>query len=90
MRHDILAQGVPSADQFATVQLFPNHLRRGGRPGHLEELTRQLPFDLIDAVVAGTGAVEHRLQVLPSSAAVDFLLALGKSATWSTYGCGRR
>jgi hypothetical protein len=35
-------------------------------PGHLGELTQVVPFELVDAVLAETGARERRLRVLPS------------------------
>lgn len=46
-------------------------------PGHLGELTRQVPFELVDAVLEQTRATEHRLRVLPSRVGVYFVLALG-------------
>jgi hypothetical protein len=46
-------------------------------PGHLGELTRFLPFELVDAVLAEHRAVERRLRSLPSRVGVYFLLALG-------------
>jgi hypothetical protein len=46
-------------------------------PGHLGELTRIVPFDLVDAVLEEAGARERRLRLLPSRAGVYFLLALG-------------
>lgn len=46
-------------------------------PGHLGELTRQLPFELVDAVLAETGRVEQRLRDLPARVGVYFVLALG-------------
>ncbi|GAA1171579.1 IS4 family transposase [Streptomyces hebeiensis] len=45
--------------------------------GHLGELTRYVPFDLVDAVLAETGRVQKRLRLLPSRVGVYFLLALG-------------
>jgi hypothetical protein len=45
-------------------------------PGHLGELTRIVPFELADAVLADTGRAEHRLRLLPSRVGVYFLLAL--------------
>jgi hypothetical protein len=45
-------------------------------PGHLGELTQYLPFELVDAVLEETGAVERRLRDLPSRVGVYFLLAL--------------
>jgi hypothetical protein len=46
-------------------------------PGHLGELTRIVPFELVDAVLEEAGARERRLRLLPSRADVYFLLALG-------------
>lgn len=45
-------------------------------PGHLGELTRHLPFELVDAVLAETGRCERRLRDLPSRVGVYFVLAL--------------
>jgi Insertion element 4 transposase N-terminal/Transposase DDE domain len=46
-------------------------------PGHLGELTWQVPFELADAVLEETRAQERRLRVLPSRAGMYFVLALG-------------
>jgi Insertion element 4 transposase N-terminal/Transposase DDE domain len=46
-------------------------------PGHLGELTRVVPFELVDAVLEEAGARERRLRLLPSRVGVYFLLALG-------------
>jgi hypothetical protein len=46
-------------------------------PGHLGELTRYLPFELVDDVLAHTRTVQQRLRVLPSRTGVYFVLALG-------------
>ena len=46
-------------------------------PGHLGELTQQVPFELADAVLAETGTVEQRLRDLPSRVGLYFVLALG-------------
>jgi len=46
-------------------------------PGHLGELTRVVPFELVDAVLEEAGGRERRLRLLPSRAGVYFLLALG-------------
>jgi hypothetical protein len=45
-------------------------------PGHLGELTRIVPFELADAVVADNGAGERRLRLLPSRAGIYFVLAM--------------
>jgi hypothetical protein len=46
-------------------------------PGHLGELTRIVPFELADGVLADAGAVQRRLRLLPSRVGVYFVLALG-------------
>ena len=46
-------------------------------PGHLGELTRYLPFELVDDVLAQTRTVQQRLRDLPSRTGVYFVLALG-------------
>jgi hypothetical protein len=46
-------------------------------PGHLGELTRYLPFELVDDVLRQTGTVQRRLRALPSRTGVYFVLALG-------------
>jgi Insertion element 4 transposase N-terminal/Transposase DDE domain len=46
-------------------------------PGHLGELTQQVPFELADAVLAETGTVQQRLRDLPSRIGLYFVLALG-------------
>ena len=46
-------------------------------PGHLGELTRYLPFELVDDVLAQTRTVQRRLRALPSRTGVYFVLALG-------------
>lgn len=46
-------------------------------PGHLGELTRHVPLELVDAVLAETGTTQRRLPDLPSRVGVYFVLALG-------------
>lgn len=46
-------------------------------PGHLGELTRYLPFELVDDVLARTHTLQKRLRLLPSRTGVYFVLALG-------------
>ena len=45
-------------------------------PGHLGELTQQIDFALVDAVLEETGSRERRLRRLPSRVVVYFVLAL--------------
>jgi hypothetical protein len=49
----------------------------GGRfaPGHLGELTQQVPFEMVDAVPEETCRVQRRVRDLPARVAVYLLLA---------------
>ncbi|WP_307524268.1 IS4 family transposase [Streptomyces umbrinus] len=63
-------------------------------PGHLGELTAVVPFELVDAVLAETRAVQRRLRDLPSRVGVYFLLAMclfpevGYRLVWDTLTAG--
>lgn len=46
-------------------------------PGHLGELTRIVPFEMVDAVLDQCRARERRLRVIPSRVVVYLLLAAG-------------
>jgi len=46
-------------------------------PGHLGELTQQMPFELVDAVLADTRSVQRRVRDLPARVVVYLLLAGG-------------
>jgi Insertion element 4 transposase N-terminal/Transposase DDE domain len=45
-------------------------------PGHLGELTRYLPFELVDDVLQSTGAVQKRMRALPSRVGMYFVLTM--------------
>jgi nucleotide-binding universal stress UspA family protein len=45
-------------------------------PGHVGELTRVVPFELVDAVLEETGARERRLRLLPSRVGIYFVLVM--------------
>src|SRR6266699_2335379 len=45
-------------------------------PGHLGELTRYLPFELVDDVLARTGGVRKGMRALPSRVGMYFVLAM--------------
>jgi Insertion element 4 transposase N-terminal len=45
-------------------------------PGHLGELTRYLPFELVDDVLEETRAVRRRLRMLPSRVGIYSVLAM--------------
>jgi hypothetical protein len=54
-------------------------------PGHVGELTRIVPFEMVDAVLAETGRIQRRIRDLPSRVVVYLLLA---AALFE--GCGYR
>ena len=45
-------------------------------PGHLGELTRVIPFELVDCLLEEARARERRVRLLPSRVGVYFALAL--------------
>ena len=61
----------------------------GVAPGHLGELTRQVPFELVDAVLEQTRATERRLRTLPSRVGVYFVVALALFPGLGSTRCGR-
>ncbi|WP_407697889.1 IS4 family transposase [Streptomyces kaniharaensis] len=75
---DLLAEEVPLTDQSAITR--PDCLGGDGgsvlAPGHLGDLTRYLPVELVDAVLEENRAVERRRRLLPSRVGVYFVLAL--------------
>ncbi len=68
----------------------------GGRfaPGHLGELTQQVPFEMVDAVLEQTCRVQRRVRDLPARVVVYLLLAgclfadLGYSQVWRRLAAG--
>ena len=68
----------------------------GGRfaPGHLGELTRLVPFEMVDEALAETGRVQRRVRDLPSRVVVYLLLAaclfpeLGYPGVWRELTAG--
>ena len=68
----------------------------GGRfaPGHPGELTQQVPFEMVDAVLEQTCRVQRRVRDLPSRVVVYLLLAgclfaeLGYSQVWRRLTAG--
>lgn len=44
-------------------------------PGHIGELTRIVPFEMVDEVLARTGAVQRRVRLVPARVTVYLLLA---------------
>ena len=68
----------------------------GGRfaPGHLGELTQQVPFEMVDAVLEETCRAQRRVRVLPARVVVYLLLAgclfaeLGYGQVWDRMAAG--
>ena len=68
----------------------------GGRfaPGHLGELTQQVPFEMVDAVLEETRRTQRRVRVLPARVVVYLLLAgclfaeLGYTQVWHRVAAG--
>ncbi|MGH8920658.1 MAG: IS4 family transposase [Actinomycetes bacterium] len=58
-------------------------------PGHIGELTRIVPFEMVDAALAETGALQRRVRDLPSRVVVYLLLGaalfaeLGYGQVWA-------
>jgi hypothetical protein len=63
-------------------------------PGHLGELTQQVPFEMVDAVLAATGRTQARVRDLPARVVVYLLLAgclfaeLGYVGVWQRLCAG--
>jgi hypothetical protein len=63
-------------------------------PGHLGELTRIVPFEMVDDVLERVGAVQRRVRVLPARVVVYLLLAaalfpeLGYPLVWAKLCAG--
>ena len=63
-------------------------------PGHLGELTQQVPFEMVDAALAATGRVQARIRDLPARVVVYLLLAgclfaeLGYAQVWQRLTAG--
>jgi hypothetical protein len=63
-------------------------------PGHLGELTQQVPFEMVDAVLAETGRAQSRIRDLPARVVVYLLLAgclfaeLGYGQVWHRLTAG--
>lgn len=57
-------------------QRYPGHHAAGVfAPGHLGELTRVIPFEVVDAALESAGGKERRVRRLPSRVVIYGLLA---------------
>ena len=73
-----------------TVMVAPGRFA----PGHLGELTQQVPFEMVDAALAQTGRTQSRIRDLPARVVVYLLLAgclfaeLGYGQVWQRLTAG--
>jgi hypothetical protein len=90
---DSLVTRSPAVDQSAITRAVTV---AGGRfaPGHLGELTQQVPFEMVDAVLEETCRVQRRARDLPSRVVVYLLLGgclfaeLGYPQVWGRLVAG--
>jgi Insertion element 4 transposase N-terminal/Transposase DDE domain len=90
---DSLVTRSPAVDQSAITRAVT---AAGGRfaPGHLGELTQQVPFEMVDAVLEQTCRVQRRVRDLPARVVVYLLLAgclfaeLGYGQVWDRMAAG--
>jgi Insertion element 4 transposase N-terminal/Transposase DDE domain len=90
---DNLEPGAPLSAQIAITRTI--RVAAGAfAPGHLGELTQLVPFDMVDAVLAETRAVQARIRDVPARVAVYLLLAgclfaeLGYPGVWQRLVAG--
>jgi hypothetical protein len=90
---DSLVTWSPAVDQSAITRALTV---AGGRfaPGHLGELTQQVPFEMVDAVLEQTCRTQRRARALPARVVVYLLLGgclfaeLGYSQVWGRLTAG--
>lgn len=90
---DILNTGAPLSVQTVMARTVTV---AGGRfaPGHLGELTQQIPFEMVDAVLAEAKATQARVRLIPARVTVYLLLAgclfteLGYVGVWQRLVAG--
>src|SRR5580693_6464561 len=88
-----LVPGAPPLDKSVIARAVTV---AGGRfaPGHLGELTQQVPFEMVDAALEETRRVQRRVRDLPARVVVYLLLAgclfaeLGYAQVWSRLTAG--
>ncbi|GAA3222080.1 transposase domain-containing protein [Nonomuraea helvata] len=76
---------VPTVSRFAlasAIDIAASSATAAGvfAAGHVGELTRIVPFEMVDAVLAEAGGRERRVRALPSRVVVYLLLAAGRFA----------
>jgi transposase IS4-like protein/DDE family transposase len=90
---DSLVTRSPAVDQSAITRAVTLAAGRFA-PGHLGELTQQVPFEMVDAVLEETRRAQRRVRVLPSRVVVYLLLAgclfaeLGYGQVWRRLAAG--
>src|SRR3954462_11225407 len=93
----ISTPGAPLPVEFDTCRVVREVTVAAGRfaPGHLGELTRIVPFEMVDAALGETARVQRRIRDLPSRVVVYLLLAAalfaegGYRQVWARLGAGR-
>lgn len=90
---DISTPGAPLADQIAITRTV--RVAAGAfAPGHLGELTRLVPFEMVDEVLASTRRTQAPVRLLPARVVMYLLLAgclfadLGYRQVWSKLTAG--
>ncbi|WP_198946530.1 transposase domain-containing protein [Pseudofrankia asymbiotica] len=73
---DALAPGAPLSAKTVIIRVIEVAAGRFA-PGHLGELTRIIPFEMVDAVLEETGKPERRVRDLPVRVVVYLLFAAG-------------
>ncbi|WP_242624097.1 transposase [Micromonospora kangleipakensis] len=85
--------GAPLSGQIAITRTVTVAAGRFA-PGHLGELTRLVPFEMVDDALARTAAVQRRIRLLPARVVVYLLLAgclfaeLGYVQVWQRLTAG--
>ena len=93
VRQDMPHPGSPPLDKSVINRAV---MVAGGRfaPGHLGELTQQVPLEMVDAVLEQTCRVQRRVRALPARVVVYLLLAgclfaeLGYAQVWGRLAAG--
>lgn len=93
VRQDNPSLGVPLSAQ-SVIHRVSTVAAGAFAPGHVGELTRIVPFEMVDAVLEATRTVQARVRVLPSRVVVYLLLTaalfaeLGYGQVWARMVAG--